>query len=167
MNPRERFKENTDAFIRMIKDYPDEHFNTKPDEESWSAAEIAEHIYRSEFGISKLFSGEKKVSEKLLSDQRVEKMEKIMLDTSRKAQAFGAIIPRGDLKTKEELTGKFRENREKILSAYDESDQDDLCMNFEHPMFGYLTVREWLEFNVFHTLRHMKQMTATLKNISK
>ena len=162
MTPREKLSENTEQFVRMIEEYPDDLFNQKPDEESWSAAEITEHIFRSEFGIPRLLIGEKSEKGGQHPEPSVEEMESVMLDTSRKAKAFGPILPTGELSDKSKLISRLRNTRKSILESYNNTDPDLLCMSFEHPMFGYLSAEKWIEFTVLHTRRHMKQMENTL-----
>lgn len=165
MTPREILTENTDEFIRRIREYPDELFNKKPDEDRWSASEIAEHIYRSEFGISRLFAGDRKPNDG--SGRRIssEKMKAAMLNTDKKVKASGPILPKGTFKNKTDLIDTFKKNREHILDAYSQIDPEEICLNFEHPMFGHLTAAEWLEFAAYHTQRHMIQMEETLSRL--
>lgn len=165
MTSREILTGNTDAFIRMINAYPDELFTQKPDEDSWSASEIAEHIYRSEFGISKLFLGDRKPSDGTGRSVSSEKMKAAMMNTDKKVKASGPILPKGQFKNKSELIDTFKENRHNMLEAYSTINPDEICLTFEHPLFGHLTAAEWLEFAAYHTQRHMMQMEETLSRL--
>ena len=56
MDIAQKLKDNTNAFISIIENFPDQFFNSKPSQGVWSAAEITEHMIRSEFGLSRLFN---------------------------------------------------------------------------------------------------------------
>lgn len=60
MDLKNKLKENTELLIETVTEVPDSKFNTQPEEGSWSVAQVVEHLYRSEFGIPKLFQGKLK-----------------------------------------------------------------------------------------------------------
>lgn len=158
MKLKEQLLNNTDAFINKINEFPDSQFNAKPDSDSWSAAEVLEHVYRSEFGVPRLFVGETRKVMDRQPDALVTKMKARFLESDSKMKASGVILPTEGEKSKKDLIGKFRTNRQKIADLIDELPPDELCLKFEHPVFGLLTRVEWVHFNMIHSQRHMKQL---------
>lgn len=158
MTLKEKLNQNTEALILKIGEIADDQFNVKPDEEAWSPAQVIEHLYRSEFGVPKLFRGETKIEPDRDSGKLIENMRVQFLESDEKLKAKGVILPGNENWTKEELTSKFRSLREEIALLIDQLEADEVCISFKHPIYGYLTRAEWIHFNIFHTKRHMQQI---------
>ncbi|MEX0607827.1 MAG: DinB family protein [Balneolaceae bacterium] len=162
MTLKERLSENTDAFIRSVKDIPDNLFNTPPDENSWSPAGVAEHVYRSEFGISRLFKGKTSPLKDREPDSKVSEFE-LRLSNPSRMKASDIISPTPGKKDKDGLIEKFRTNRQAIGDLIGEGSLYEVCLLFEHPIYGFLTRSEWVKFSILHTERHMRQV-ENIKN---
>lgn len=158
MTLKEQLLENTDALITAIEQIPLQQFNTKPEKGSWSAADVLEHIYRSEFGLPRLFVGETKTPNGRAPDENLETMKQRFLNLDQKMKASGVILPTEAEKSREKLVNKFRQNRKKIAQLISELPQEELCLKFEHPLLGHLTRMEWVHFSIIHTQRHLHQI---------
>lgn len=158
MTLKEQLLNNTDTFIDKINEFSDEQFNLKPAPDSWSASEVLEHVYRSEFGIPRLFTGETKEITDRKPDAFVPKMKDRFLKSDKKMKASGVILPTEGNKSKNVLIEKFRNNRKEIGDLIDELSPEKLCLKYEHPVFGLLTRMEWVHFNIIHCQRHIKQL---------
>ncbi len=158
------FRANTKEFIELIKSIPDEYLNSKPDEETWSPAENVEHIIRSEFGTVRLFNGETDEDSDRNSERLIQKMETIFLNRDRKVKASGVVLPTNDEKDKDELIDKFKSSREKVTELIKSQDLDEVCKKYKHPVFGFLTRREWIHFNMVHAKRHSLQIKEVLQS---
>lgn len=163
MDLKQRMDENTAELAELAAQFSDADFNQKPDENSWSAAEVVEHLFRSEFGTSRLLTGETKAVDARDSDAMLSKMRKVVANREAKLKASGPILPTGKEKSKDELIGEFQQNREKVKEVMTGLDLNQLCVTYEHPIFGQLTRLEWLEFNIMHTHRHMAQIKQIQK----
>ena len=166
MDLKIKLEENTELLIETVSVVPESKFNLKPKEEDWSVADVVEHLYRSEFGIPKLFQGETQKEIDRAPDAFVEKMEKRFLQSDRKMKATGVILPSDEEKSKEELIAKFQQNRRAVIELIEKLDTDELCLSFEHPLFGYLTRQEWAHFNIIHTQRHLGQIQRILTQLN-
>lgn len=166
MDLKNKLKENTELLIETVTEVPDSKFNTQPEEGSWSVAQVVEHLYRSEFGIPKLFQGETQKDIDRAPDAYIEQMRKQFLESDRKMEASGIILPTEEEKSKEELIAKFELNRTKITELIGKLDPDELCLMFKHPIFGYLTRQEWAHFNIIHTQRHLGQIQRILSQLN-
>lgn len=158
MTLKNQLLKNTDELIAAIEEFPASTFNTKPNPDSWSAAEVLEHLYRSESGIPKLFVGKTKTLTDRPPDARVETMKHRFLESDKKMTASAIILPTEGEKSKDDLISTFRKNREKIAQLIDTLPPEELCLRFEHPILGYLTRIEWVHFNIIHAKRHMRQL---------
>lgn len=158
MTLKNQFLENTDTFIKVINNTPDAFFNTKPGTELWSVADVLEHVYRSEFGIPRLFTSQTKSLTNRAPDELVDKMKMRMLNFDKKMKAKGVILPKQEYKQKAIIINKFQVNREKIANLIDTLPAEELCLKYAHPVYGYLTRLEWIHFSIFHALRHKHQI---------
>lgn len=158
MTLKEQLLNNTDAFINKINEFSEAQFNIKTSTDSWSAAEVLEHVYRSEFGIPRLFTSETREVTGRQPDAYVAQMKKRFLESDKKMKASGVILPTEGEKSQESLIKKFRANRNTIADLIEEFPPEELCLKFEHPIFGLLTRMEWVHFNMIHSQRHMKQL---------
>lgn len=165
MDLKNKLKENTELLIETVTEVFESKFNLQPEEGSCSVAQVVEHLYRSEFGIPKLFQGETQKDIDRASDAYIEQMRKQFLESDRKMEASGVILPTEEEKSKEELTAKFELNRTKITELIGKLDEDELCLSFKHPIFGYLTRKEWAHFNIIHTKRHLGQIQSILSKL--
>lgn len=154
----QKLEENTTIFIELVNSFLDEDFNKKPDDNTWSAAENVEHIVRAEFGTARLFAGKTEVVPDRDSKTIIANIEKGFLNRNNKYRSFGIVNPTPGKKDKNELLQKFVKNRKEVLELIKHQNLDELCLKFEHPVFGYLTRKEWVRFNIVHAKRHMMQM---------
>ncbi len=161
------YQANSESFIKLIQSTPDELFNIKFNEAIWSVAENVEHIIRSEFGTTRLFNSATEKDPKRDSEAKIKEMKSRFLDRSETLQAFGAVLPTQGNKSKEELLLKFKASRNQVIELIRTQDLDEICMRFEHPLFGHLTRREWIHFNIAHAERHMEQIRELLGNLHK
>ena len=161
------YQTNTESFINFIENISDDLFNKKPNEDTWSAAENVEHIIRSEFGTARLFNASTKKEPSRDTKSKLEEIKTRFTDRSDKFQAFGVVLPTEGKKTKEELIEKFLRSREEVTKLIQEQDLDEVCMRFEHPLFGHMTRREWIHFNMVHTNRHKDQIEDLLVSLNK
>lgn len=161
MDLNDQLKENTRRFTGLLEEIPEERFTERASGEgTWSAAEIAEHMFRSEFGITRLFNGECVALSGRDSGSKNDTIRKKMQDMSKKVKAGGPILPTGKITAKNELIGKFSNNRKAIAEVFSEQDPTEECRLFQHPYFGYLTREEWLVFIMAHADRHGHQVRA-------
>ena len=158
-------KHNTLRLKMAIREVPDYDFNTPPKEGAWSVAGILEHLFRSEFGIPKLFKGEASPVEDRPADAKVAEFISTFVESDKKYQSFEQINPTETAKNKEELLGRFVDLRDREIALLQNQPLDEVCHLYPHPIFGHLTRYEWAEFNIIHTQRHLKQIEETAEAV--
>ena len=132
-------------------------FIRKPDNNSWSVSEVAEHIYRTEVIATRILSSKSRSSDHD-SAAKVEEIQDKFIDRSRKLTAFGPIVPIGSVESISDIIQKLKSNRVDHIDILKQLDLDELCLMFEHPLFGHMTRREWIIFNSTHADRHKAQI---------
>ncbi len=163
----QHLEENTDAFTTLIENFPDHFFNSKLSPQDWSAAEITEHMIRSEFGLSRLFNGETKAQEDYDSIAMKETIKITLLSRENKVQAPSIIQPTAGEKSKNELITKFSTIRNELLNNIETMDNEVICLKYPHPLFGYLTRTDWAYSSIYHCQRHIMQVNDILTQINK
>jgi hypothetical protein len=143
----------------MIEKLNEKDLNTIPFKDSWTPAQVAAHITKSNSSIAQAMSMEAKPADRN-PDDRVIELKKIFLDFSAKFQSPEFILPTQDFYDKELLLSKIKKTNEKLTAA---ADNVNLSGIINVPIFGEITKLELLHFVLYHTQRHNHQ----LKNIMR
>jgi len=156
---------STQNILQTAGKFSDEMFNKKPTPAHWSAAEVLEHLYRAEVGVPKIMWG-KTVGAERPADEKSALFKKAFLESDQRYQAPDIAIPKNQF-SRDELTQKFRANREHLISMLrkDGFKLNRICKEADHPVFGTLTRLEWIEFIILHSDRHLKQMNKVFEHI--
>ena len=152
-----QYLENLRSFISSFEDLSEKNFNTKPGADSWSVTEVVEHIYRTELASTQILKSETRASDHD-TEAKIKEISLKFIDRSKKLTAFGPIVPKGNMNSSDELIQKISNNRENQIASLQSLDMDGLCLMFEHPLFGYMTRKEWILFNSTHASRHKAQI---------
>lgn len=145
--------------ILFLKDTPEAAINTVPFEESWTIAQVADHITLSNISITRALSLQGAAINRV-PDERTVELQDIFLDFSKKFKAPGFILPSKEVYIKEELIHQLEQSFTALREAGNET---DLSVLINHPAFGDISKLEILYFVWFHTQRHLQQV----KNISR
>ena len=149
----------TSEFLRSVSLFDENEINKIPFEGSWTAAQIAEHVTRSNIGITKELQKEGKTCDRE-PDAGVEQIKSIFLNFTKKLKSPEFILPTKNVYEKERLIADLKKSIDRLK---EEGKQQDLFKEIHHPIFGDVTKLELLHFVVYHTQRHIHQ----LKNIFK
>ena len=147
--------ENTfNGFYNSLSAFDNEQLNRVPFEGSWTAGQVAEHIIKSVGGLP---DNHTKGCERPY-DEKVQAVKKLFLDFSIKFKSPDFIIPEQTAHDRNTLLKTIKEIQTHLSEVANNSDLTALCLDFELPTFGYLTRYEWINFFVFHTQRHTRQL---------
>ncbi len=149
--------ETTNDLLQTIASFTEEQFNSIPFENSWTAAQVAEHIFKSEKGIPVVLKGNSRLTERQ-PDEKVAQIKSIFLDYNLKMKSPESVLPSNEKQDKEQIAAALEVNREKILSLANAIDLENTYVDFPFPTLDELTGIEWLTFTICHTKRHTHQM---------
>jgi dihydrofolate reductase len=143
------------SFLELTSSFSQENINKIPFEGSWTAAQVAEHVTRSNIAIAKsLRQPGKKVPRNV--EEGVSRLRNIFLNFEKKLQSPQFILPTRNIYDREWIiTHLGISNRELIGTAANV----DYYEAIDHPVFGEITKYELLHFVIYHTQRHMHQLT--------
>lgn len=134
---------------------------------AWCAAEIAEHLAIIEEGLSKLFSvmlakaeagGLQRAAEKPFQPVTVahllERSQREKYVAPEKARPTGAVSIKDSL-------ARLERSRQSIIDQRPRLEALDLTdVKYPHPVFGPLSVYQWLVFIGLHEARHLRQIES-------
>lgn len=156
------FKETTENLFSTLELFPNEQFNKIPFEGSWTAGQVAEHLFKSESNIPRVMKGSSKETERdPLENTGI--IRKVFLDYTIKLQSPEFILPSEDEKDRSTLLQQFKETRKELKELIKTVELDRTYTDFSFPQMGHLTGWELLCFVVCHSKRHIRQM----KNIAE
>lgn len=160
------FKNTTKSVLDVIESLDEDQLNQPTSGVVWSPIEILEHLYRSEIGYVKLFSGPSKPVEDRISTAKISQFESAFSDNDKSYKAPEIIQPKNELSTSSVISN-YSVNRERITTLINKSRDklDHVMQEFAHPFFGYLTGLEWVAFSNVHTHRHIEQIKQRANHI--
>jgi len=147
----------TSELIELISSFSETQINEIPSAGSWTAAQVAEHVTKSNIGIIKSLKKEGRSPDRA-ADAGVEELKKTFLDFDKKLNSPEFILPTQDIYQKKLVIDNLGIS---IAQLKELSRQVNLFEVISHPIFGEVTKLELLHFVVYHTQRHIHQ----LKNI--
>ncbi|QQZ08877.1 DinB family protein [Heyndrickxia vini] len=140
---------------KSVDGLTDEQLNRRVSEESWSIMQVLEHLYLMEKGI--VANMKKALTEE---DHPTDpKPIQLTLNRSTKIPAPSYFVPTNDFITLAEMKTKLEDSRAN-LTAVEETADTRLFekKSFLHPVFGQMTVKQWIPFIGLHEKRHLAQI---------
>ena len=147
----------TSELLQLISSFSEKQINTIPFENNWTAAQVAEHITKSNEGMIRSLKTEGKPAGRE-PDEKVQGLKDVFLNFASKLQSPKFILPTQDIYQKETVIDDLRKSIEQLKEI---SGIINLPDAIAHPIFGDITKLEILHFVLYHTQRHIRQ----LKNI--
>jgi len=139
----------------LMQSVDEKKINTVPYEDSWTAPQLLRHVTKSIDGMAKTMLMNAKPAERD-PGERIEELKKVFLDFSKKMKSPEFIVPEEGTYEKQpaidDLNRSFNQFRENANTA----NPNDLV---EGLPLGPITKLEIIHFVLFHTQRHLHQMT--------
>lgn len=150
----QEFESATNAFLDIVAGLSQDEINTVPFAGSWTAAQVTEHLHKSDEAIIKALYGPAQPANRP-PDAGIPGLRAVFMDFSTKLPSPEFIIPVAATHDKEALISAFKAGREQIGKAIKTVDLTTTC---QMPIFGEPTRMELTAFVIFHTLRHTNQV---------
>ena len=153
--------QSREKVLATVEGLSEEQLNFKPSEESWSIAEIVEHIAISENAIPQSIDGALQetadVSRRSEVSMTDDELVAMITDRSQKFKTSEAFEPSGKFGSYEETLQNFLDKREENLN-YIRTTEDDLRNHYSKFPFGTVDAYQVMLFMSGHTERHTMQM---------
>jgi len=150
--------------ISLLSTVDKKKFNTVPFEGSWTAGQLADHLFKS-YDVVNVLQGNTQVPKRPY-DEKVQGIKEVFLNFKTKMKSPDFIIPSDEAIDKERMLRGLGTRTSAIVQIADEDDLSLLCLDFEFPDSGPLTRFEWISFINFHTMRHNHQLKKILNQLN-
>jgi len=151
------FDATTLELLELMSFFSDTQINELPFTGSWTAAQVADHVTRSNIGIIRSLKKEGRISSGD-PQEGIEQMKNVFLNFETKLQSPDFILPTQDIYEREPVINSLSRSIEQLRETAADT---DLLQTIDHSIFGEVTKVELLHFAIYHTQRHIRQ----LKNI--
>ncbi|MGA4721171.1 DinB family protein [Fictibacillus nanhaiensis] len=142
----------------------DENLNRKPSENEWSIKQILEHLYLMEGGIAKNIKHQLQNGKVVNADK---KPIEATINREIKVDAPEFAVPTSEFASIEELKMKLAATHQHLLDIENTADEKDLeSKGFPHPIFGDISLKQWIPFVAYHEQRHILQIKEVKEKLS-
>lgn len=147
----------TCEFIQWVDAFGEEQINRIPYAGGWTAAQVADHVRKSNNGIAQALQMQGVEGERI-ADARVKELQSAFLDFSVKLKSPEFILPGQSIYNKPELVERLKKSVDRIKQERENANLGEII---HLSALGTISKLELLHFVVVHTKRHINQ----LKNI--
>ena len=158
--------ETKNNLFKIISSFPEEHFNKIPFEDSWTAAQVSEHILKSVSGVLEMLYATTKPTERQ-TNEKAEAIKAIFSDLSIKMKSPEFVLPGNSPIEKENILTVLKDTMDKMIEAIKTLNLSETCTAFVLPGFGEFTRAEWIYFAMYHTQRHTHQLKNIYERMAK
>lgn len=151
------FDKTTEDLFATLSLFSDEDFNTIPFEGSWTAGQVAEHLFKSESNIPGVLNGNSKETKRNPFENTVI-IKNIFLDFTTKLKSPEFILPTAGKKNNDLFIKAFEGTRKELRNLIETKDLERTFTDFPFPQLGEFTGWEWICFATSHAARHIRQM---------
>ena len=155
-----QYDEAEQEFLNVLASFTQEQINQVPFAGSWTAAQVADHMFKSKSGMPQLLTGPTADTARE-PDEMIEAINSVFLDFTTKLQSPDFILPTNEPANREALLTSLAAIRDNIKAVSATIDLSKTITSFPFPGMGEFTAYEWIYFAICHTRRHTHQ----LKNI--
>ncbi|MEI8278766.1 MAG: DinB family protein [Bacteroidota bacterium] len=148
---------NTQKLVASLSGFSPDEVIQKPNENTWSAAEVAAHLLRLDYAINRVLNAPSADASRPY-DAKMDVFKNAMASIDRAFSAPESMIPSATPKNIQYILDQIKGEREKIKTTIRTTDLTQICLAFDHPYFGEFSKYEWIYFNISHTERHLKQL---------
>lgn len=153
----EQLEEVRSFLINEIQALNAESLNHKPDENAWSIAQVCEHVALVEKATIKAIAwGLKNAEVGPVERKNVQSA----LDRTEKIQAPDVVMPKSETRELDQVLEFISSTRTELLDYLETIEDPDVLTkkSVKHPVFGRLSLAQWIELLPYHEQRHIEQI---------
>ena len=159
----ERLDASRDRLIDAFETLSDEQWSWAPDDKTWSAANIAEHLAVIAFGTSRLLTDKFDTLEpaSYTPEQQARKDAMIpdkVANRGTRLEAPENVRPKARWATRAEIQAKLMFGHDAMANAVRNTAVDLRSRTAPHPFLGAFDGMQWAIFTVAHADRHIAQL---------
>lgn len=166
----QQLREREEAFEAELSSLDPNVIAQKPDENSWSLLEISHHLFLVESNTlqaveKQISSSEETASLGIMSKIRLWFLKRILNGSIRVKVPVAKVLPRSDVTFQEIKDGwrHFHSSWPAIIDGFDPKRANQRV--FRHPVAGWMSLSQTVEFLLTHMEHHMAQVARTRKKL--
>ena len=140
---------------KKLASFTEQNLNRLPFQNSWTAAQVFDHLLKSYSVVETLNGGVKVADRNPLEKEKA--IADVFLNFETKLKSPQFIVPDEKYFRKTELEERL-DTKIMALTRAATLDLNMVCTDFGLPQMGHLTRAEWLYFVSYHTQRHLHQL---------
>jgi len=143
--------------LQLLSSFSEKEINAIPFEGSWTAAQVCQHLYKSENGMDALFYATSQPANRN-PEERAASFKEMFLNFEMKMKSPDFILPEEKEYEKTELERSLAQTKDKIIEAAQNVNLNEVAsLPEQHPLQGS-TKLELVHFLTYHTIRHNHQL---------
>lgn len=158
---------NEEARVKLldaIDGLSDEELNRRPTDGGWSIGQIIEHLYLMEGSIAKTIQHQ--LANGPIQETAAKPIDRT-IDRSVKVDAPVFAVPTEDFVSSQELKAKLTASHTLLRQLAETVQAEQLeSKAYPHPIFGDMSLKQWIPFVGYHELRHIEQLVETKDAVS-
>ncbi|WP_413668675.1 DinB family protein [Mucilaginibacter sp. Mucisp86] len=154
------FEDTAGNLLSTFALFNEQQINISLSAGSWSAGQVAEHVFKSAAQLIPVLNGATKPAERDPAE-KVKMIKDLFLDFEAKFKSAPEIWPSDGPHNKSDVIESLASVIIQVRDVINSKDLYAICTDLVVPFFGELTRLEWLYLICYHTQKHIHQ----LKNI--
>lgn len=154
-DPKAELQKTYTDLAEAIAAIPADEINIVPFENSWTAAQVTEHVLKA-VGVEVLYGKTQETNRD--PGEKIEPVADLFLNLDIKMQSPDFIYPSDKKYEKQQLLDLVNDKFTKLTEAVNTLDLSLTCLDFEVPTLGLFTRVEFVWFYIVHTRRHIFQL---------
>ncbi|MBT2655430.1 DinB family protein [Bacillus sp. ISL-18] len=149
--------------LQSVSGLSDEQLNTQVQDGCWTIMQVLQHLYLLERAITFTISDQLANGQtKSIGDKPIH----LAINRSTKIKAPSIVEPENKFLTLVEMKKKLSESREALTKVVDIADPLLLAQRaYPHPVFGELSLKQWIPLIGLHEKRHIEQIEELKKEL--
>lgn len=145
------------SLVDLLAAFTQAQLNAVPFEGSWTAGEVADHIYKFQSGIPSMMRSNTAATSRP-ADEKEPQLKAVFLNMETKMASPDFVYPSAGPFDKQVLIDRQQSKTKEIVETMEALDPGEECLDYEIPGLGRFTRLEWGCFILYHTQRHLQQM---------
>ena len=126
----EEWDQTTNSLLAILSRFTPETFTEKPSDNEWSAAQIAEHLWKLDQSTAKTLTGPTEPTTGRTPDEKIA-MIKERMEATAKRVASEAMQPSNEAHDQTDLLQKIQQQQQVLKDAYLSTDGTETCTSFK------------------------------------
>ncbi|RDW15149.1 DinB family protein [Oceanobacillus chungangensis] len=150
--------ETRNNLVKEITLLSDTQFNSKPDMNKWSIAQVCHHLVLVEESSIKAIAWGLKECDSTQKERK--KVQLILLDRTKKIKAPKIVEPDVEPFEVQQIIDLLSDSRKKLMTFLSTIEDKSILAekSVKHPAFGELPLDQWIEQIYLHEMRHIEQI---------